>query len=465
MTTAVYLRISEDRMGLELGVDRQRGDCWALAQRRGFDGVVEYFDNDISATTGKHRPGYRDLMAAIERGEVDRVVVWHQSRLWRNRTERAKGIDLMKAHKVSLIACKGPELDLSTAYGRGMAGILGEFDTWESDVKSERAAAWARQRAESGRPLGSVRLYGYSMDRTEIIAAEAEHVRRWFADIMAGRSLRALAIEAGVTPTTLRQRLTNPAYAGVSLYKGQEHPGRWQPIVPRATLDAAVAILSQPGRTAHGGNVKRAYLGSGLYLCGRCGRSVYSGTHTRRGYKVPRAPIYRCTPDMGGCGRYWRRPIVDAYVEAAVVERLGRDDLSDLLPADRPDLDALTDEATALRARLAKLGTDYVLMGLPEAAVAEAAKTAKARLAEIERHVTAGMRSGALGSILGHPGGPVAAWRAIPAGQVDRRQAVVRSLMTVRLGEVPRGRTPGDLTEEQVIVWYGSACVHIGAPS
>ncbi len=47
MQAAVYVRISQDRDGEALGVERQETDCRALAKRRGWE-VIEpiYRDND-----------------------------------------------------------------------------------------------------------------------------------------------------------------------------------------------------------------------------------------------------------------------------------------------------------------------------------------------------------------------------------------------------------------------------------
>ena len=58
MKAAVYLRISSDPSGQQLGVTRQREDCEKLCQGKGWT-PVEYMDNDISASNGKKRPAYR----------------------------------------------------------------------------------------------------------------------------------------------------------------------------------------------------------------------------------------------------------------------------------------------------------------------------------------------------------------------------------------------------------------------
>ena len=52
---AIYLRISNDRTGEELGVTRQREDCLAVCKHKGWT-PVEYCDNDISASSFSKKP-------------------------------------------------------------------------------------------------------------------------------------------------------------------------------------------------------------------------------------------------------------------------------------------------------------------------------------------------------------------------------------------------------------------------
>ena len=80
MSTAIYARISDDRQE-GAGVERQLQDCRALVKRKGWQPVVEFKDNDVSAFSGKLRPDYEAMLAKVKAGEFDRIVVWHiQSR-------------------------------------------------------------------------------------------------------------------------------------------------------------------------------------------------------------------------------------------------------------------------------------------------------------------------------------------------------------------------------------------------
>ncbi|MDR6794097.1 DNA invertase Pin-like site-specific DNA recombinase [Pseudarthrobacter oxydans] len=75
-TTAVYVHQSEDRTGAEAAVQRQVAACRLLAEAKGWDSPRLYADNSISATPGKTRPAFEQLLAAVESGAVSAVVVW-----------------------------------------------------------------------------------------------------------------------------------------------------------------------------------------------------------------------------------------------------------------------------------------------------------------------------------------------------------------------------------------------------
>ncbi len=443
---AVYLRISEDRLGLELGVKRQREECRDLVK----GSAREFVDNDLSATKGKPRPGYQNLLAAIKAGQVKRVIVWHQSRLWRNRTERAQGIEIMRKYAVSVVPVKGATLDLSTAYGRSMAGFLGEMDTWESDVKSERLVAWAKQRAELGLHHGGPRLHGYTVHGDAPVPEEAEEVARWFKDLVGGRPLVAIARDAGTTLATMRQRLRNPRYAGLRVLKGRRYEGAWPAIVDVATWQAAVTLLD--GRLR--GPARARTQMSGLALCERCNLPVAAWAFSDRGRS---GKAYKCVPSRGGCGRVWRMSLVDVFVSALVRSRLARKDLANLLPVHDSKHDKLRKEADGIRARLTKLGAEYVVLGLDEAAVKEAVAAGRARLAAIEAKLPVPTDTGPLSIIIGAKD-PVKMFDSLE--DVQQKQAVIRALMKVTLTAPPRGRFPAG-TDEEIVAWYAQSCVRI----
>src|SRR3954454_10277896 len=118
---AVYCRISSDPKGLGLGVERQREDCHALAERHGWRIAGTFIDNDVSAYSGKPRPQYAALMEAVQAGEVDVVVAWDPDRLHRSPAELEAFIVAVERAGVDVVTVQAGQWDLSTASGKLVA--------------------------------------------------------------------------------------------------------------------------------------------------------------------------------------------------------------------------------------------------------------------------------------------------------------------------------------------------------
>jgi hypothetical protein len=120
---AIYLRISEDKTGEELGVTRQREDCEALIERRGWAPTAEFCDNDVSAAGKVTRPGFVALLAAIERGEVDVVVAWALPRLVRTPRDRSRAGGAMPRPASDCVAGEGHRVRLHDGWWPAAAGV------------------------------------------------------------------------------------------------------------------------------------------------------------------------------------------------------------------------------------------------------------------------------------------------------------------------------------------------------
>src|SRR5436305_1078316 len=106
---AIYARISSDREGTALGVERQIQDCLALAEQRGWPVAETYIDNDVSAWSGKGRPAYRRLLQDLKSGARDALIIWHPDRLHRQPRELEEFLDLWESAGVDELAtvCSG----------------------------------------------------------------------------------------------------------------------------------------------------------------------------------------------------------------------------------------------------------------------------------------------------------------------------------------------------------------------
>ena len=380
---ALYARISQDDLGLEKGVTRQLEDTRALAAQHGWEVVAEYQDNDVSAFNGATRAGYLSLMSAVESGQVDRIVVYQTSRLWRSRTERSAAIGMLGRRQVAVAAVRGPDLDLSSAQGRMMAGVLGEFDTMESEVKGERVARAALQRAQEGRSNGRI-AYGWKRERVlddsgRIVGFnDVEHpeqapvVREIVKRLLGGDSLRGIAddLTARGVPapsrregglwyrSMLRLIALRPANIALRVHKGEIiGPAAWPAIVERDQYDRVVALLGAPERHHVRDGSRRHLLTFGIGECGVCGGALR--VTFRRSRTPGRAPmvLYVCN-GRGGCvGRSMES--VDELTGAVVIARLARPDAAAVFAGDDEAAIAASEHAEAIRARLAAAADGY----------------------------------------------------------------------------------------------------------
>jgi DNA invertase Pin-like site-specific DNA recombinase len=451
---ATYRRISKDRTGEEQGVQRQQEDNDALAAARSIpvDDANKYVDNDLSATKGGRRPGYAALMEAVERGEVDVIIVWMLGRLWRNRRERADGIEKLRQHGVSVLCTKGPELDLSTAAGRLLAGLLGEVDTHEVEQKSEREQRAMRQRVEQGKAPGGPRAFGYTADGRDIAEDEAREVSAAFASLLAGASVSGIARalnDRGIlnrndkpwSHNTVRNMLLNERYAGLREYRSELYTGTWPAIVGEDTWRAAVAVLTDDDRKTSPGPARR-WLLSGIARCGVCddGTTVTSGYRGKaKGSGGGTERIYQCR-----IAKHLARLAdpIDFAVEEYAAARLSRPDAVELLvDADRPDAEDLRANAVALRARIKALAEEFAEDDDAEPAeFRTATRRLKERLAEVEARMAHPRRALILADVITAED-PAAAWRGLT---LDRKRAALEVLATVTILRGKSGRRPFD---------------------
>ena len=102
MRAAVYTRISQDATGQRAGVTPQLEDCEALANRLGWEVTHRYEDNDLSAYSGRTRPGFEAMLEAMADSEFGAVICWHPDRLFKSMTDLERLIPIATDRQVQL---------------------------------------------------------------------------------------------------------------------------------------------------------------------------------------------------------------------------------------------------------------------------------------------------------------------------------------------------------------------------
>jgi len=307
----LYVRISEDRDGNELGVARQRAECTKHAKSLGWSlSPIDYTDDDRGAYSKrrKRRDGYERLLDDVRNGVIDGIVAWHPDRLHRDTRELEDFIDLVDDAGVPIATMQAGHYDLTTPSGRMAARILGAVAKHESEHKSERIKSQRDQQARTGvLNGGGRRAYGYDATGMTIDKKEAKIVREMVDRFIGGESLRSIAhdVNARGIPTstgskwgmtTVRKVITGYRVAGLRVHRGEViGAGTWEPIVTRKEHETMVAMLAN-GRKQRVGHPGSSLLG-GIARCAVCGHTLHlSTTNKRRRY------VCSIKPGRDSCG-------------------------------------------------------------------------------------------------------------------------------------------------------------------
>lgn len=458
MDCVIYTRISLDRTGEGAGVERQEQESRALAERLGLTVAKVYTDNDFSATSGKARPAFEQML--IDRPAV--IVTWAQDRLLRLSADLEKVIALnIPVHMVT----QGT-LDLATPAGRAVARTVAAWSTFETEQKGLRQQAANRQRAAKGEPSGSVG-YGYRRGPggLETVEEEAEVVSEAVRRLLDGDSLRSIAADLnqrGIEPprrtagaglwngTTLRQVLLRESLAGMRRYRGQViGEGNWEPIISQDEHARIVALLNDPSRKRQYAGRAPKYLLAGIARCGKCGAKMKRApgrmTTTMSG-KKRQPPSYSCL-ECYGVRRI--QDLVDQLVVDHVVGRLQMPDASQLLAQGDPAaLQAARDSIEATDARLANAADMYAAGDIDAAQLARITERLRGVRAQAAADMEAALPAAVPADLVGSNARQV--WDGL---SMDSKRAVLTTLVTVTILPSGSGR-PFDPDTVQVR-WRG----------
>jgi DNA invertase Pin-like site-specific DNA recombinase len=430
-SAVIYTRISQDRNGEGLGVERQLKECRALAKKLGMSVDAVYSDNDVSATTGRARPQFEAMLDS----RPPAIIAWHQDRLLRLTSDLEKVIAL----DVPVYTVTAGTLDLSSPAGRAVARTVAAWSTYEGEQKATRQKAANAQRAERGVWHFSRRPYGYerSHGKVVVVPAEAEVVREGFARYLKGHSYYEIANdwnERGV-PTfsgpwsmaRVREMLRNPAYAGERWYKGEKiGDGDWEPLIDLDTWESYKRMRARRKR-AGDWSTQTKHLLSGIIYCGVCGMPMLARPDRGR-------QVYSCTKNW--CTSRGAAD-VESVVEGVAIARLQDPEFVKSLHT-TPDLEPVEKELRTLAARRDDLAQMFGEGILSRQAVTEQSRDLTSKINALSQRLDALRESSPLSDLAMAESIPER-WAALPL-PIKRR--ILQSLMTVRVQKVRPGRRP-----------------------
>jgi site-specific DNA recombinase len=334
---AIYTRKSTEE-GLEMefnSLDAQREACEAyIASQRGEGWLAvqdRYDDGGVSGGT-LERPALKRLLADVEAGKIDLVMVYKIDRLSRSMLDFLNLVEKFERHSVAFVSST-QSFNTTNAMGRMTLNMLVTFGQFEREVIGERIRDKVAASRKKGMWMGGWTPLGYeARDRKLVIhKADAERVQSIFKRFVQLKSATLLARElvlAGATNRyghlldkgVLYRILSNRVYIGEAVHKGVSYPGEHEAIIDRKLWDQAHAILKQsPRRRAAGARAQTPALLKGL-LFGPDGAAM-SPTHTRKAGRLYRYYISQSVMKRGteACPI---KQIPAAEIERIVIEQI-----------------------------------------------------------------------------------------------------------------------------------------------
>lgn len=450
----IYTRVSLDRTGEMLAVERQEAECRAYCERQGWTVRHHFSDNDISATSGKVRPDFEQLLQSGTQG----IVVWHTDRLVRLSSELLRVIEL----GVPVFALHAGHLDLATPAGRAVAKTVTAWAEYEGEQKALRQKASHTQRAKAGKPWWPHRPFGYERDTT-IRESEATPLRRGYKDFVAKKATLTeiarrwnadgLVTTSGNpwTQSKVRQLFINPRNAGIRCHNGLEvGPGAWDGIVPEEIFRATLVVLADPTRARGGGGFRKGML-TGIAVCGECGSTVRQAPDgnplpdgsRRTFYKCPNFCVHQPTSE------------VDEFVGEMLVAQISDPKYVGMLLAPQEQSGDLMAEREALAVNMTALGEDYADGLVTRDEFRRLRLRQQERLVELDAQINQALDRTVLSDL---PRLDVLAegWFKDDAVPVVVKRRAINAFVTVTLQRRGRGYRGYDPTQHIKLDWVGS---------
>ena len=351
---AIYTRKSTEH-GLELefnSLDAQREACEAYIKSQASQGwrvLPQPYDDPAFSGGNLDRPALKQLLADIEAGLIDVIVVYKIDRLTRSLADFAKLVETFDRKSISFVAVT-QQFNTTSSMGRLTLNVLLSFAQFERELASERVRDKIAASRRKGKWTGGTVPLGYEAKNKKLVVnpKEAETVHTIFNQYLALKSFGLLVQDLdrrgivtkrrdtkvpkyrGGIPFTygpLAHVLKNRTYLGEVHHSGKWYPAEHKPILDRKTFDQVQELLAQNRVTTQSRrSTGRALLAGKLRddRGNRMGPSFTVKNGIRYRFYVSRALLHGRKHQAGSVTRVPAQLIEDIVINA-MCERLALD--------------------------------------------------------------------------------------------------------------------------------------------
>mgnify|MGYP002619856495 FL=1 len=390
---AIYTRKSTSE-GLDsdfntLDAQREAAEYFIRAMAgEGWEALPHRYDDGGFTGANTDRPALKRLLADIEAGEVDCVVVYKVDRLSRSLMDFAKLLAAFDQKDVTFVSTT-QNFNTTNSMGRLTLNILLSFAQFEREMIAERTRDKMAAARKRGKWLGSRPPYGYlgDHDKKQLVVCEeeAERVRTIFRMYLRLGSVNAVAkrindlgwMKKGyhaktgrVTPPRqyrdkdVHSILRNVTYLGKVEFNGELYEGEHEAIVSEELFARVQSVLTSKacGRGRRRGR-NPEYLLQGIAWCGLCDKRITTTAGRGRNKEIYR--YYVCSnrgrKGRDGCdhprlGAEELEQLVVSRVKARCTDPLLREEIVARMEVGRVEaMAAITSERERIVADEAKL--------------------------------------------------------------------------------------------------------------
>ncbi|MBN2294636.1 MAG: recombinase family protein [Pirellulales bacterium] len=338
----IYTRQSRASKGGFSSCQAQFVACYEFLRARFDDGWVcngRRYDDEGESSDSLDRPGLNRLLADIDAGKVDRVVVYKLDRLSRSIADCLSLLQKLRDRNIPITFVTSPELGVA-ADDTFILNILASFAEFERTMIRDRFTEARSILKHKGRRVAGMVPYGYTADpftkQLNTVPSEARRVskmfqwaaegktpseiagianrRRWRTKARLDRNTGHASEGGRWTPRQILATLANPTYAGLIRNGDATLPGIHEALVELEIFEQVQELVDSRRTRKPGRKARQIFLSlRGRVFCGQCGRIMSPSTS---GYKTFRYYYYRCRSHAGG-----RPPCRGVSVSANEIER------------------------------------------------------------------------------------------------------------------------------------------------
>ncbi len=156
-----YVRVStEKQAGQGISLEAQAEKIKAMATVHGAE-LVEIISDGGESAKSLNRPGVQRLLALVDAGDVDTVIIAKLDRLTRSVKDLAELLETFERRGVSLVSV-ADSLDTKSASGRLVLNIMMSVSQWEREAIGERTRDALQHKKANGERVGTI-PFGYRL--------------------------------------------------------------------------------------------------------------------------------------------------------------------------------------------------------------------------------------------------------------------------------------------------------------